>query len=647
MSKIISKKYVAVLLLTAGVLLAVQTDYGASEAYGFHSPEELKQFMVDSITLPIGDNPYFVGSGKCEGCHGFDNNGIASLDSLGNDINVVDDWRATMMANSAKDPFWRAKVSHEVLVNPALQQDIETKCTACHAPMGHFTAKFEGQEHYSIAEMMADSLALDGVSCVTCHQISNEQLGDLNSGNILFNLEEMYGPYFDVFEGPMTEFVGIEPVFAEHILDAGLCAPCHSLLTNTVDLEGNETGDLFVEQATYHEWLNSKYSTEFVSCQSCHMPRLQDSVVISSNYINLEAQYGYGLHELVGANTFMLNLMKDNIEELGITATEENFDATIEATMEMLQQKSIEIDLTPIALYSDTAKFALSILNKAGHKFPSGYPSRRAFVEFVVLDVELDTLFKSGALQSDYEVEGHDAHFEPHHKIITQTDQVQIYEFVLGDVEGNFTTLLERAAIALKDNRLPPIGFSINHEVYDTTQIVGAAYTDANFNWEDETEGSGKDVIYYHIPMNAYEGDISVSAKIYYQALPPKWMAEMFAESTPEIDLFRDMYDQTDQTPVLVKSEYLENLNVASISNIQEHLLAASIKLYPNPSPDGQLTIDIPNSIGLLQIRLLSSDGRLIQSYDTAEGIELPEANGIYLVEIITTEGKFVKKIVR
>src|SRR5690606_33238847 len=84
-------------------------------------------------------------SGECAGCHGHDVTGFASTDAEGNDVNVTNDWRATMMANAAKDPFWRAKVSHEVLVNPNHQVALETKCTSCHAPQGHFNAIHNGR----------------------------------------------------------------------------------------------------------------------------------------------------------------------------------------------------------------------------------------------------------------------------------------------------------------------------------------------------------------------------------------------------------------------------------------------------------------------------------------------------------------------
>ena len=40
---------------------------------------------------------------------------------------------------------------------------------------------------------------------------------------------------------------------------------------------------------------------------------------------------------------------------------------------------------------ADTAFIDLTLTNLAGHKFPSGYPARRAFVEIIVLSAENDT----------------------------------------------------------------------------------------------------------------------------------------------------------------------------------------------------------------------------------------------------------------
>ena len=115
----------------------------------FHTPEELARFSKHStLFTPVDSSILFPTASVCEGCHGFDPQMNAYVDSDGNDVNIFDDWSTTMMANSAKDPFWRAKVSHEILVNPNHSLDLQTKCTSCHAPNGHFTAILRGAEHY-------------------------------------------------------------------------------------------------------------------------------------------------------------------------------------------------------------------------------------------------------------------------------------------------------------------------------------------------------------------------------------------------------------------------------------------------------------------------------------------------------------------
>ena len=129
----------------------------------FHSAEELEYFQENNHLLQADTSEFFATSSLCINCHSFDPDGRASVDAQGNDVNVVDDWRASMMANSARDPFWRAKVSHEVLVNPSHKVDIETSCTSCHAPLGHYRAVLTGSELYLISDMLQDNFGIDGV----------------------------------------------------------------------------------------------------------------------------------------------------------------------------------------------------------------------------------------------------------------------------------------------------------------------------------------------------------------------------------------------------------------------------------------------------------------------------------------------------
>ena len=557
------------------------------EHKSFHSTAEIAQFKtLISSADPVDPSIIFPTFDHCEGCHGHDLQMNAMLDADGNDVNVVDTWRATMMANSAKDPFWRAKVSHEILINPNHSLDLQTKCTSCHAPNGHYTAILRGAAHYTIEEMLLDSVAMDGVNCGSCHMIAEEGLGKTFSGEINYDTSRvMYGPYEFPFSQPMSSFVGFEARYSEHINDAGICASCHTLLTKSVDLDGEFTGEEFVEQATYHEWLNSAYNVpkgpNKASCQSCHMPRIDDTVVISANYIFLQGRTPFALHELVGGNSTMLKMMKEHRDELGINASEEDFDQVLNNTYDLLQEQSVNLSLSLEDTDTDTAYFSVLIENKAGHKLPSGYPSRRTFLEFVATSSEGDTLFQSGVMDSNYEVQGQTEETEPHYDVINNEDQVQIYELVLGDVNGDFTTVLERSHMALKDNRLPPLGFIKNHSAYDTTKIYGAALLDQNFNIDQGLEGSGTDRVHYHVPFGKYEGEIQVSLKMFYQALPPKWMAPMFEESTPEIEVFREMYLNADLSPVLMNSQFLDNIFVSPVSDDDPG--QAFLKVFPNP----------------------------------------------------------------
>ena len=630
------------LIILSATLFPIDNDVKA-----FHSKAE-RALLRQILQGPIDSTIIFPTAGNCSGCHGYDTNHYAMVDFFGNDVNIHDDWRATMMANAAKDPFWRAKVSHEILVTPAEFHDaIETKCTSCHAPNGHYTARLRGHEYYTMEDLLADTIGLDGVSCTTCHKISAEQLGQNHSGNINFDTNRVvYGPYFLPFAPPMAEFVGMEPLFGDHVTDAGLCASCHTLLTEPIGTNGQLLGTTFVEQATYHEWLNSDYEQE-QSCQGCHLPRLEEPVVISANYLFLEGRSPFGLHEMAGANTFMLQLMKEHRAELGIDASPEDFDATIEATYKMLQNKSLSSNLEWMGVQEDTAYFQLQLTNRAGHKLPSGYPSRRLFIEFIATTEAGDTLFHSGRFNENYELIDEDAGVEPHYAVINRPDQVQIYEMAAGDDTGGFTVVLEHADRMLKDNRLPPRGFSTADEVYDTTRIVGRALTDENFNYDNGEEGSGGDILEFHIPTLGYEGRVQVTARAYYHSLPPRWLAPILAESTPEIDTFRQMFNSMDNAPVLIAELSLADIEFPSVSSASD-VIAAQIKVFPNPVRSERVEIRAGAGIAIQHLSLFDAKGRKIQSWGPGtQQIQLPVQPGLYFLHLHTSRGLITKRLIK
>lgn len=642
-------KYVLVSgVIAALFVLFVSFSDKTSPQPRYHGSDFFKT-LAQSDSLPQGENGLFTGSGRCEGCHGHDPKEFAGYTQGGEDVNVTDQWRASMMANSAKDPFWMAKVSHEVAVNPAHKEILEDKCTSCHAPLGKFGAQFHGDSLYAMADLLSDALGRDGVSCNACHQQNPRGLGSHFSGNLHFVSDTLFGPYGGrpeeepIFSSPMNSFVGFQPTFGPHVTQSELCADCHSLITQTVDLEGKLTGGSFVEQATYHEWLNSDFNKKDNSgteCQGCHFPRIEEPIVISANYIFLTGRAPYGLHNMVGANSFMLSLLRDFKDTLGLAAGTEAFDKSIALTESFLQNEAADLTLVELGVKGDTALYVVSLTNLTGHKFPSGYPSRRTFVQFIATNDGGDTLLQSGMLLPDQNLRGEDLPYEPHHDQIRSNDDLQIYELVMGDVNAQMTTILERADHPLKDNRLTPKGFSVNHISYDTTLIAGLALQDENFNHDAMgREGSGSDEITYHVGLNGYTGRVQVSARLFYQPVPPKWNREMFETNTPEISHFKSMFEASSYSPVLVAEAQLESM-VVSVPESSK----MGCRIFPNPLfPGMSLQIKADQPIQRIEIydgagRIQFSQGQIgSTSYECRPGL----VQGAYVVKI-SVQGQIV-----
>jgi len=176
--------------------------------------------------------------------------------------------------------------------------------------------------------------------------------------------------------------------------------------------------------------------------------------------------------------------------------------------------------------------------------------------------------------------------------------------------------------------------------------MAGAVLNDPNFNVDDMgIEGSGTDQIKYHIPMNGYAGLITISARVYYQSAPPKWMDEMFAYNSAEIDTFRNMYFDQDNTPVLIRGMEITDLSVG-IDDLEE----LGVTIYPNPTNSGQVRISgLTTKVRTINVYDLA--GKLIESTAVTTQhelvLELPELSGVYLIEIVGEEQSFIERVVR
>jgi len=172
------------------------------------------------------------------------------------------------------------------------------------------------------------------------------------------------------------------------------------------------------------------------------------------------------------------------------------------------------------------------VRNLTGHKFPTGYPSRRAWVHVTATDREGRTVFESGGVRANGLVEGNAADaigdtFEPHYEQITSADQVQIYESIMGTPAGVPTTGLLQATQYLKDNRLLPRGFDKQTAAAEIA-VFGGAAADPDFTGES-------DRIRYRV---AAAGAVRINVELRYQPIGYRWARNLATYEAAEPQTF-------------------------------------------------------------------------------------------------------------
>jgi hypothetical protein len=551
----------------------------------------ITNILNSQTELPTGTSTLFSGSGNCILCHS--SNGSA-MTWNGIDVSPITYWRSTMMGNASKDPLWRAMVAEEVNNFPQHQELIETTCLKCHSPMGYTQAIYNGQSGYSMAELKQDPLANDGVSCTACHQIKPDNFGTQQSysGNYIIQADSiLYGPYENSDTTLMWAIIGYKSQFSPHVNQSELCATCHTLYTPTMDAQGNIIGS-FPEQTPYIEWKNSVYPSQNIQCQDCHMPKIYDAIKISGMG-NFPDRTPFWRHTFVGGNFYMQNLLKSNIDSLGLTAEPEHFDSTIARTEYGLKEQSIELT-TSASYQNDLLEVKLYIKNLTGHKIPTGIPFRRMWVHLKVEQGMGNVIFESGEWDGTGKIINYNSDYEPHYDLIDSENQVQVYEGVFINNEQQVTYTLLRAAEYIKDNRLPPQGFSTTHTSYDSIKIAGNANDDTNFNRYGMYQGSGGDSVTYLIPTLP-NTEYQITVEVCYQTVKTELVDHIRPINNGDINRFVNMYDALPNIPFIMKQEVFDIVTGVEDGNssVKEFALEQN---YPNPfNPSTKIRYTIPS----------------------------------------------------
>jgi hypothetical protein len=462
---------------------------------------------------------------------------------------------------------------------------IDDTCLRCHGVMGERQYKIDTNggllTHADLSDPYSryGALARDGVSCLSCHHIAADGLGTEETYTGQFKVgpaTELYGPYAQVATLPMQNAIGVNPQFANQVQSSLLCSSCHTIFLPVYDKDGNQQSDehgapkISHEQTTFLEWVNSNFAdngTTPQSCQDCHMPQQYKGQPLAFNIANIEdntfppelfrapddqiqltKRTSFARHTLLGINLFALEMFGEFRSELGLYASNpllpgfaapDTYSSQYTAINSGLEVASTSATVNIVSLQNTgtTLQADVQVVNLAGHSFPSGVGFRRAFLEFRVLDGSGNTLWVSGQTSNDGVIRDNGGNplvteffapnqqvYQPHYNRanpITRDDQVQIYEELALNPEGQLTTSFLALDQIVKNNRLLPQGWSANGPSAEFTKPEGVN-SDPNYS-----DGSGSSIVRYAIPLSSQLANAaSVVATLYYQSIPPYYLRQ-------------------------------------------------------------------------------------------------------------------------
>lgn len=536
-------------------------------------------------------------------------------------ISPFGEWGASMMGLAGRDPVFQAQRESETLTYPSVKDEIDNTCYTCHGVMGKRQLEIDRPGSlFTHKNFLASSgpdaiyggLARDGISCLTCHRMTPDGLGTPLSFTGNFKVTDpktVFGPFKDVVTFPMQNSVGMTPKHGDAIGDPAMCGSCHVVETEILNKNVTYNRATFGkqpkshEQTTYLEWLNSRFQTKAPpgpgatpqTCQQCHMPRTMNGQPITTKIANIEddtyvdangqpfpntapaaditmkARRDFSRHTFVGANVFVLEMFKQFGEQLGLTQGDRNYDTTnfkvrprlelaIAETTKQVQSESASIAIRAQRKTTNGLDVDVEVINKTGHKFPSGVGFRRAFIEFTAMDTNGKVIWSSGrstdkgVLINDsgqpLATEFSKTNWQPHWRVITGSNYAQIYEVRTKDLQGLLTTSFLALAKQVKDNRLMPGGWNANGPYASWTMPVAvpAATSPGYYN------GAGSNLVTYRMPAAIAANVKSVRAVLNYQSIPPYYLKDRFDiggnnPATAQLQALVNLVDYTN-TPV-------------------------------------------------------------------------------------------------
>src|SRR6185369_8612398 len=160
-----------------------------------------------------------------------------------------------------------------------------------------------------------------------------------------------------------------------------------------------------------------------------------------------------------------------------MTGLDNGLPQAIDNSFESAIRRSATVQILTTERNGDEITASIKVTNLVGHRLPSGVGFRRLILEFDVVDADERVVWSSGRtnslgvivdengepLPSEFHavdpLSGEQA-YQPHYQVIDSQSRAQIYEELLQDSAGAFTTSFLARVTDVKDNRLLPAGWT-------------------------------------------------------------------------------------------------------------------------------------------------------------------------------------------
>lgn len=484
---------------------------------------------LDDFFLPgsqIGQSGNIETPDRCDNCHG------------GYDLAVEPafNWRGSMKAHAARDPLFYACLAIANQDAP----DVGDLCLRCHAPDGWLNGRC----------VPTDGSALNnndrqGVQCDFCHKLvkptplgTNPFPADANYnrsvyGTVAYQADQAYlariipipgtsanGMYIadsnNAKRGPYADATGRhQMIYSPFHKEAALCGTCHDVSNPAFVRQSLEEEEyvfiknlpvghknlaglnfdlryMFPIERTYSEWLASGYNKPTTqggkSCQGCHMKPVAGK---GAKMKDAPLRNDLPLHDFTGGNTFVPLMVKDKY------AAEVNAAAIDAGIVRSRQQLRAAADLI---VNSAGENLSVKIVNKTGHKLPTGYPEGRRMWINVKFFNGNSLISESGAYNLS--------------TAVLNTTGTKIYECKPG-----FSALW---AAAIGKAAGPSFNFAINNKIWFDNRIPPAGFTNAGLialqspvvdnggvvSTTMYPDGQNFDITTYQVPIGATRAEV-------------------------------------------------------------------------------------------------------------------------------------------